>query len=239
MTATLRECLRGAVDASRPSEVILCHFCGQECDRESTRLVGHDRRWCGACEGGRAVIERRIAHAIRVARLPTAFADCADRDVVLQRMHGDEPALRRVDEWAAALACNLTLQGETGAGKTSAANYAAISIIAAAAGAGDVLFINAFDLGLARRNSPLGEEADLVKNAIAARVLVLDDVGSEPATQAEAMAYVVSKRHEAGDYLRTILTTWMTADELVARYGAGVARRMLDRATVVTLQGAK
>lgn len=233
----------------------ICHFCEtafsvalEECTgpnggaahrRIPPRVMGFEfefYEWCGQCiEGASLKYHAAVERGIARARLPDAFSTCDIRKVVLERVHGDDAAVRRVEEWLDKGRGNLTLTGETGAGKTSLVYYAVARAISDSEGAAKFLFVSAFDLGVARRNSRLGEEAELVEEALEAESLIVDDLGSEPAAHAEVLSYVISSRHE--DDLETIVTTWMNADELGARYGHGVARRIRDRVTLVKLRG--
>lgn len=231
-------------------DVCCCHFCdtpfvwswdAEKQRRVPSRIVDDDwslLEWCGKCDEGRArKLQLSIARGVADARLPIAFGDCDVRDVVLERVHGNEAAVRRVEAWCDHVGGNLTLIGETGAGKTSLVYYAAARAIAAADGASRFLFVSAFDLGVARRNAPLGEEAELVAEALETEALIIDDLGSEPTTHAEVLSYVISSRHEDGR--ETNVTTWMNSAELGERYGFGVARRVLERVTLVKLRGRK
>lgn len=97
------------------------------------------------------------------------------------------------------------------------------------------LFMSAIALGLARAQARLGDgEPELVERAIAAPLLLLDDVGQEPKVSTNAVKDVVFARYDAD--LPTWVTTGLTSQELVALYGDGFLRRIAgDGALVVKL----
>ncbi len=99
-------------------------------------------------------------------------------------------------------------------------------------------FVPAVDLGVARQQHGLGEgEPRRVLQAMAAPLLVLDDVGQEVEIGIPVVAHVLQRRY---DHVKaTVATSGLTVDQLVARYGSGVARRLLETvggATVLKLQ---
>lgn len=68
-----------------------------------------------------------------------------------------------------------------------------------------------------------------------AAMIVLDDVGSEgdmPHARA-AVADLISERHAWSR--PTIVTTWLDAKSVAARYGDGIARRMFERSLVIDM----
>lgn len=88
------------------------------------------------------------------------------------------------------------------------------------------LFVSAISLGLARAQARLGDgEPALVERAIAAPLLLLDDVGQEPKVASSAVKDVIFARYDAD--LPTWVTTGLTSEELVALYGDGFVRRVV------------
>jgi DNA replication protein DnaC len=85
-------------------------------------------------------------------------------------------------------------------------------------------------VALARKQSPLGTgEAKVVKNAIQASLLVVDEVGFEPFDG--ALFDVVD-----GRYMRqrpTIVTTGLTVDAFKTKYGDALWRRLTERGAVL------
>jgi hypothetical protein len=100
-------------------------------------------------------------------------------------------------------------------------------------------FVHASELAEARMQHPIGHgEAPSVRDALACEVLVLDDLGRplvEPARS--AVADVVEGRHAAGR--TTWITTGLTLDQVAARYDAGTARRVFERARPIDLTPSK
>jgi DNA replication protein DnaC len=82
-------------------------------------------------------------------------------------------------------------------------------------------------LALARVQAPLGEEARTVTDAIAAPLLILDDLGVDPNVPTSAVADVIYARHQ--DCRTTIVTTSLNAVAVASRYGDGVARRIFEQ----------
>lgn len=101
------------------------------------------------------------------------------------------------------------------------------------------LFVSAISLGLARAQARLGDgEPELVERALAAPLLLLDDVGQEPKVATSAVKDVIFARFDAD--LPTWITTGLVSAELVALYGDGFLRRVADDgALVIDLGGRK
>lgn len=136
----------------------------------------------------------------------------------------------------------VILAGLAGSGKTSlgvamlrAAFERAVANVADSYDverAGRMRFVHAFRLGVARIQHRAGDgEAEEVRDAMRAPLILLDDVGSERDTANNALPDVIFERHAEGR--ATWMTTGLTVSQLKARYGDGIARRMLERATVI------
>lgn len=63
---------------------------------------------------------------------------------------------------------------------------------------------------------------------MSAPLLVLDDVGQEGEFGIAAVAHVIQHRYDRVKPM--IATTGFTVEQLVSRYGAGVARRLIETA---------
>jgi DNA replication protein DnaC len=181
---------------------------------------------CTIAAEARADHERR--HAAAESTIPRAFA--------WARLGSDELA-KRVDARRRPLAEmvqrilaaeRVVLAGGAGAGKTSLA----VACLRERLPAGR--FVSAVRLGTARiQHAAGGGEAPLVEQAIAAPLLLIDDVGQEQHTATNAVKDVIWLRHEAER--PTWVTTGLRSTELVTRYGDGVRRRMLEGAYVERL----
>lgn len=100
------------------------------------------------------------------------------------------------------------------------------------------LFVSAIALGLARAQAKLGDgEPKLVEQALAAPLLLLDDVGQEPKLTPNAVKGVVFGRYDAD--LPTWVTTGLTSQELVAAYGDGFLRRIAGDGALVVRMGVR
>jgi DNA replication protein DnaC len=120
-----------------------------------------------------------------------------------------------------------TLLGPAAAGKTSLA--VAIAHAWARVHARPAVFLAAVDLGVARQQHGLGDgDPRIVRDAMNAPLLVLDDLGQEAEFGSPVVAHVIQHRY---DRVRpTIATSGLTVEQLVSRYGAGVARRLIETA---------
>lgn len=116
------------------------------------------------------------------------------------------------------------LAGGSGAGKTSLA----VACLRQRLDCG-ARFVSALELASARIQHAAGDgEAAIVQMAMGARLLVLDDLGEEPHTATSAVRDVIRARHASG--LPTWITTGLRSNEIVAKYGDGIRRRVFDGA---------
>lgn len=98
------------------------------------------------------------------------------------------------------------------------------------------VFVSALRLGMARQQSALGDgEAGEVERAIAAPLLLIDEVGGEAKTATNAVRDVIFARHDLDR--PTWVTTGFTRAQLAETYGDGALRRMVEDAYVVRLGG--
>jgi DNA replication protein DnaC len=123
----------------------------------------------------------------------------------------------------------IVCQGPAGSGKSSIATATAMSFVRANSKEG--MFVDAFELSIARRNSRLGSEADLVYKALKSDILILDDLGLEGMSQTGVVAEVIHRRHSKE--LPTIITTGFTSAAILAGYGDGLKRRVFEGACVI------
>jgi DNA replication protein DnaC len=91
------------------------------------------------------------------------------------------------------------------------------------------------------RETKLGNEGDLYAYAKRARVVLLDDLGTEEQTDAARAIIedILAERHRR--HLVTIVTTGLKRDAIVKRYGTGIDRRLTEigRTTVITMRKAE
>jgi hypothetical protein len=147
------------------------------------------------------------------------------------RVGGDRPIGR---SQAAVRCAYVVWMGEPGVGKTSLAVAALRAWTRDARRA--AMFGRAHHLGTARIQQRAGAgEAPVVARAIAAPLLLIDDLGAESQTQNSAIADVVRERFDEGKPLW--ITTGLTAQEVAARYDGGAVRRIFERAMVIQLKG--
>jgi DNA replication protein DnaC len=121
--------------------------------------------------------------------------------------------------------------GQPGSGKTTLAVCVARQRVREGV---RVYFATAHDLARARAAYGLGEgEPDIVREAVRAKLLILDDLGQEPLTQQSAVTDVIYARHNA--MRPTLVTTGMSPAAMSERYGGGTARRVYEP-PIVTIQ---
>ena len=181
--------------------------------------------------------EEETDHASQVAR---AFAESLERSIPERyrwATFSAEAMGQRVKRREAVLEGQRTfreprviLVGEPGAGKTTIA----VAMLRARflVSREPSLFIPAYRLGQARIQHPAGHgEAPDVLEAMRMRHVLLDDLGVERDTATNPIADVIFERDAEN---RTIwVTTGFTRAQLASRYGAGLARRLFEHATVI------
>lgn len=158
-------------------------------------------------------------------RLPARYVDAA-----LDQLDGVQNPDGIVAGWVDSGRLNMVLAGNPGAGKTYAA-YAVGNHAVRALG-WSVEGWTAPDLNDALRPGGGGTEGIETCD-----LLIVDDLGRERVTEwtLEQLHRILDARNRAK--LRTIVTTNMTSDQWVRRYGAAVVDRVLDDAVVVRVNG--
>lgn len=135
---------------------------------------------------------------------------------------------------------SLLLLGPSGCGKTTTvqaivqrlATEVVESPVLVSAESGDwyslgclrsFVWTTGFAIAYARRNHSLGSEPELLVDAKRASLLVVDDVGSEPLAD-NVLFEVVNERYT--QQLPTIVTSGLTSEGFIARYGDALDRRL-------------
>ena len=131
---------------------------------------------------------------------------------------------------------NLLLTGEGGLGKTFLLNCIFERVTARGFSA---VRITAFRMFEAMRQQHIGndEKYDGFSNLIDAKLLLIDDLGTEPMMRNITIEYlftllnerIAAKRH-------TVIATNLTPAQLKERYGERVASRLLDRSLCAAIQ---
>ena len=168
-----------------------------------------------------AVLERTIPPVYRWARL--------DAPELSERVgrHDRRAVARKV--WREP---RIVFMGAARTGKTS---LAVALLRRAVAETGRLAgFFHAYQLGVARIQHQAGHgEPELVERATRMPLVLLDDMGNERDTAANALPDVIFARHAEDRPLW--VTTGLSRPQLVARYGAGIVGRMLERSVLVQL----
>lgn len=192
-------------------------------------------RWPRAPEGDhQAYVQERLARAMRT--IPTRFRDVRFDTEWLPKLVGAQ-AMQQAQ--ASLTEPRVIFVGPPGAGKTSLAVamfHAALVAESSDAARQSFRYVSGHALAKARAGHPLGAgEAPVVAQALAAAVLLVDELGGEDSRHASAVAEVIYERH--AEDLPTWVTTGVGPQELAARYGGGIARRLFEGATVIRLTG--
>lgn len=125
----------------------------------------------------------------------------------------------------------VVLVGPSGSGKTSLACALLRRIGHLRSVPGQ--FVSSFRIAKARREHRLGDgDAPEIGEAMKAPLLLLDEVGAEYEKNT-AMQELIHERHNLA--LPTLYTTGFSFTEIVDRYGDGIARRMFEDSTVLSL----
>jgi hypothetical protein len=133
---------------------------------------------------------------------------------------------------AASESARMCLIGAARAGKTSLA-VAMLRRRVSKTGM-TAIFFPAQRLGMARIQHPAGHgEPDIVDQAIHIPLALIDDLGHERDMSMNAIPDIVSERHAANR--ATWITTGMTREQLVTRYGQGTVARLFEGAKVIRL----
>jgi DNA replication protein DnaC len=131
------------------------------------------------------------------------------------------------DSWRESRVC---LVGASRAGKTSLGVAMLRQWVAANGRA--AAFVPAYKLPSARLQHPAGHgEPEVVELAFKAPLVLLDDLGSERDHVSSPIPDILFDRHAEGR--PTWVTTGLTREQLVGRYGLGVVARIFERAKLI------
>jgi DNA replication protein DnaC len=87
----------------------------------------------------------------------------------------------------------------------------------------------ASDIGraLSQHRLGTGDEPELVSRAVAASILVIDELGPEPARFAGEIFDIIDRRYTKN--LPTVVTSGLTVPDFLARYGDAMFRRLTEK----------
>jgi len=95
-------------------------------------------------------------------------------------------------------------------------------------------FLPAYKLGVARlQHAAAHGEPEIVDRAMTMPLVLLDDLGCERDLAMSPIPDIIFERHAANR--PTWVTTGLTSQQLVKRYGTGVVGRVFDRAKIIQL----
>jgi len=165
-----------------------------------------------------ALLERTIPQAYRWASF--------DAPELSERVHAASVAIAR----SSSAEPRVCLMGVSRAGKTTLG----VAMLRAWVARTErrATFVHAYRLGVARIQHPAGQgEPDIVETAMRAPLVLIDDLGGERDHAMNAVPDVLFERDAEGR--ATWVTTGLTREMLVKRYGLGVVARIFERATVI------
>jgi len=133
---------------------------------------------------------------------------------------------------------NVLIVGKSGVGKTTVVAAAAHRLLGEAFAALDTsapilnaTWLSAPAFARARRETRLGAQNHLLEQAIAASLLILDELGGESSHDAGWLNEIADERYKARR--PTLTTSGFDLAALSARYGAGCTRRLVEPVGVV------
>lgn len=193
-----------------------CKLCGTETMRET----------CFSC-CQKADRESEVRDEAAIAGIPARFSwatvDAAALAHRVQSTKSIEALVKAILE-----APRVTVGGATGSGKTSLLVACLRKVLPYG------FMVRAERLARAPIEHSAGQgEAPLVLRAKAARVLLLDDLGTDEITKVSAVRDVVFARYDAG--LPTWISTGISSSEIESLYGSGFARRAVSEALTIGL----
>lgn len=211
-----------------------CHRCGRFVCKCGRPYTGHR----GRCQECTAAQQRTARLAPMRESVPKRFrwAFEATPETLRGRVRASDEFIAR--GLANPPGADVVFFGDTAAGKTS---FAVAMLDAWVRQDPDerheARFVESYWLAGARARHPLGQgEAPAVIDAMNAALLVVDDLGSESDDRRNVLVDVIFHRHN--EELPTWITTGFSVEQLMARYGSQVLRRILEAGKRVTL-GAK
>lgn len=205
------------------------------CPKCGGRSHTSDGELCWHCEDRvREATQTPVYERILLETIPDRFRWATPSALELERRVAG--GRTRIDEALHAAQPNLVLSGKAGTGKTSLACAALRAWQQTRRRR--VVFVAAHELANARMQHALGSgEAALVERCWKADLLLIDDLGAEPSSPPRSeIIDVIQRRHNYN--LPIWITTGLVTAELAARYGFGIARRILEQATVIRLEKA-
>lgn len=159
------------------------------------------------------------------------------------RARSSKKIVSAVERWDPKTLPTLLLCAPTGRGKTSALVawlWRHLDQQAARVRAGEekvwiaqFVFATGPELAVARRNAALGEEAPLVKHALDCKLLILDELGFEKASEAASGVPFEIVDHRYRQQAVTVVTTGLRPTEFRAKYGDAMYRRLTEGGAVV------
>lgn len=179
-------------------------------------------------------------------RAPFTFEMC---DLTLVKDASQRAALEtlyaRLSDYADRLpygvnACNITLVGGVGTGKTCLASAVARRAVD---GGKDCMFLTAYEFNarmLKTHLSPIDGRDAMLADVLEADLLVIDDLGTEPMLNNVTSEYLLLVLEErTAKRLCTLFTSNLDAERILHRYGERIYSRLSDkrRSRIMALEG--
>ena len=186
------------------------------------------RAYQAMAHGSPATALPKVAERDAVRDAQRSDAVRAHRATVKAAMAHLEPRMHRrlLDALKSGPSPSAVLLGPTGVGKTAAARW--IAELSTLTRSHHMPIRNARELGASERRHPLGEGYPAaLREARESELLALDDLGTEEERDIGVMQELLEARYSRN--AATFITTGLTKQGLMARYGAASVRRMLEQ----------
>ena len=191
---------------------------------------------CPPCrEKEAAALQAEVIGPLRakaLASIPDVFRDLTRENPELAR-RCPEDARRRAFEYAKG---NVLILGPTGAGKSSLAAAMMLHAIDATKYGCTCRWVSAQGVVAAMTEHEYGDgPPPLVARALRAKLLVVDDIGSERSNGTnQGLHQIVWERYNNG--LTTVYTSGFSPAKLLERYGDAFYRRLHDNGRIIVIK---
>jgi hypothetical protein len=187
---------------------------------------------CGEAERGKEA-RARIQKGLSTIPDRWQWASFADQQSLLVKGKCPPEAIRLARHALRKLICRedwlVVLAGESGKGKTSLASAMLRHVIERGSGR-SALFVYAPRIARAYRNTRLGETPQIIDACENTWLLCIDDLGAD-AVYRDTLREVIQVRE--ADQKPTIITTFLSEQDVLEAYGGGISRRMYRDGSIV------
>lgn len=173
---------------------------------------------CGPCE-----VLRHRDRLLSSVDIPRGFLDCELSGQRARKVLSPAMIARGL---ASLQTTRIVFTGLPGSGKTTLMTGMLIARVASAHPRWKGFWVSSHDLASARANAPLGSEPEIIKRAVQADLLCLDELAGESDRYGSALGEIIYTRHK--EARQTWITTGSSATAISQRYNGGVGRRVFE-----------